>query len=363
MNSPLDVSYSFSNAPAASHADFILDGGAVQHDTTLDNAYQIANILPGQHNLAGYLAEANEGKVNGTDAAVNFSIAQPNVVSVSGTVKDRIAGGLIDGSTITYSGPVTKSAPVVNGSYQITDLTPGNYNVRIAGPSHVGPSGADVVSVNASGEFPFSVLKWGSGMFGAVYDQTFDRFFNLAARSDILGVGKWKQMPSEIYVTEEGLPADKFAEFVDILNEVNNENTSKYFCGRTGPLPIRTGPFIGDRKDSSELIRFDGTGSWTRRYASDGNVQNIGEIIATKTNFYIPDFVNFDRARRKYIVNKELISAAWAFDAPGIFDDSSTASNTRVTAPSKEDKMVACIVYHDDTHPGNRAPDINDKYK
>jgi hypothetical protein len=99
----------------------------------------------------------------------------------SGTVTDRIAGGQIDGSTITFTGPVTRSGTVTNGTYRLDGLTSGLYTVTIDGPRHV-PHKVLGVGVHASGNFSFEVLAWGSERFGVAYDDTFHRFFHQLAR-------------------------------------------------------------------------------------------------------------------------------------------------------------------------------------
>jgi len=54
----------------------------------------------------------------------------------SGTVTDRIAGGQIDGSTITFTGPAARSGTVTNGTYRVDGLASGLYTVTIDGPRH-----------------------------------------------------------------------------------------------------------------------------------------------------------------------------------------------------------------------------------
>src|SRR5690348_15379246 len=56
--------------------------------------------------------------------------------AVSGAVTDRLTGAPVDGLTITFSAlnPVyTRSAAVVGGSYVISDLASGPYDVTIVG--------------------------------------------------------------------------------------------------------------------------------------------------------------------------------------------------------------------------------------
>ena len=57
-------------------------------------------------------------------------------LTASGTVTDRIAGGQIDGSTITFTGPAARSGTVTNGTYRVDGLASGLYTVTIDGPRH-----------------------------------------------------------------------------------------------------------------------------------------------------------------------------------------------------------------------------------
>jgi hypothetical protein len=96
----------------------------------------------------------------------------------SGTVTDRIAGGQIDGSTITFTGPVTRSGTVTNGTYKLDGLTSGLYTVTIGGPRPVPHKTLGVgVYASASSTLSFEVLAWGSERLGVAYDETFHRFF------------------------------------------------------------------------------------------------------------------------------------------------------------------------------------------
>src|SRR3989338_7934425 len=250
---PLDIEYT-SSSQGANHADFTIDNGEVYHDTTLDGRFQLPEkkqdgtdiISGGGHTLAGYLVDANENKLAGSDSAVAFS-----VISVTGDITDRIAGGGVGGSTITWTGPVTKSARA-NSPYTINGLPAGDYEVTITG-NHVTHKNLKV-PVTDTGSFPFSVLQWGSSRFGVFYDQMFRDYYNRIARrrtttSDT--IYKWnlsKLPPNEFYVVDDNsLAADKFAEFMDILREVNNHDViPKGFCGKAAPLSIRTGPPVND---------------------------------------------------------------------------------------------------------------------
>src|SRR3989338_4477141 len=286
---PLDIEYT-SSATGANHADFTIDNGEVYHDTTLDGRFQLPEKRPdgtdiisgGGHTLAGYLVDANENKLAGSDSAVAFS-----VISVTGDITDRIAGGGVGGSTITWTGPVTKSARA-NSPYTINGLPAGDYEVTITG-NHVTHNNLKV-PVSDSGSFPFSVLQWNSGRFGATYDATFNGFFDKIARrasSTNHVVYKWnlsRILPREIYVVENsGFTGAAFTEFMDILREVNNENISDMFCGKVAPLPIRTGPPVNDSTDGGIIVRFTSGGSGADYYWNDFDI--VGGFI----NYSIPD--------------------------------------------------------------------------
>lgn len=294
----------------------------------------------------------------------------PNKASVSGSVTDRIAGGPIDGSTITYRGPDTRSAAISGGSYQISDLTPGNYNVTINGGSHVDHETL-VVPVNASGDFPFSVLKWGSGMFGAVYDQRFDSFFNKEARgTSTIIVQKWdlnNLPPREIYVTREELSDQRFNEFMDILNEVNAANTSDMYGGRVQPLTITVGPPIGDAKLGSNIFRFRNAATGTG-YSLNGNwIQSTFCQFNLDTFNGEPNGDTRSRIAKKYQIAHEYDHTSGASHPSdynmGYPDSLMGPNDIRINTLSPQDKLARRIVYSDDTHPGNKAPDINPTYR
>ena len=93
-------------------------------------------------------------------------------------VPDRIAGGQVDGSTITFTGPVTRSGTVTNGTYRVEGLASGLYTVTIDGPQHVQHKTLGVgVYASSASTFSFEVLSWGAGRFGVTCDDTFHRFF------------------------------------------------------------------------------------------------------------------------------------------------------------------------------------------
>jgi len=98
----------------------------------------------------------------------------------SGTVTDRIAGGQIDGSTITFTGPATRKRDGDERHYRVDGLASGLYTATIDGPRHVQHKTLGVgVYASASSTFSFEVLAWGTiGHIRA-------------------GHGKWKRIPPD----------------------------------------------------------------------------------------------------------------------------------------------------------------------
>lgn len=367
---PLDVRYTFSDQSGrATHADFTVDGGEIYHDRSMDGEFQIPekkldgsdSIGPGSHRLAGYLADNSEAKLDGSDASANF-----DVIGVSGTVRDRIAGGSVNSSTITWRGPVTKST-TANGSYSIAGLAPGDYEVTITQNGvHVEHKNLKV-TVGGTGSYPFSVLRFGSGRFGAFYDSMFDGFYQKFARPGI-GIKKWSpptSIPQGMYITLDGLSEAATEEFKILLNEVNNESTPDMFCGGIGPLPISYGPSIGNFRNN--II----TGAFTN--GSDQGViydfTTADQIIKSARIGFWLDLLDDSvgdvttRERKKNHVAHEMMHAInGSQHAFNTYRDSLQGGFTDVTRPSKEDKLASCIMLDKDTHPGNRAPDTNPTY-
>ena len=90
--------------------------------------------------LFSTLAAGCGGQASAPPAAGTPVSASPpaNAVSVTGTVTDRISGGSIDGSTITFTGLAgsAMNAPIVGGLY-IVAVAPQVYDVKISGPANV----------------------------------------------------------------------------------------------------------------------------------------------------------------------------------------------------------------------------------
>jgi len=296
----------------------------------------------------------------------------------SGSVTDRIAGGQIDGSTITFTGPVTRSGTVTNGTYRVDGLTSGLYAVSIDGPQHV-PHKTLGVGVHASsGTFAFEVLVWGAGRFGVTYDETFHRFFHQLARVRVSGpsaIGKWAVPPTELYLVEGTIPREQFAVFQSVLAEVNEESVSDMWCGTTEPLRIVTGPDVVGETTGRIVVRpnWDGSGTGT---VGSGTIW----AGAVTMNVYVARESRLrTRESLKSGVLHELFHVAGAYHVCGgglgenpfgfsrfncPFRDSVMANlgEGPVTRLSPQDRLAACIIYHPGTLPGNTLPDTNPGY-
>jgi hypothetical protein len=196
------------------------------------------------------------------------------MVAISGRVESRLEGAPVSGSLITFSGPVTRSAPVQDGAFGISDLMTGFYTVTVEGPTHVTHKSVRV-SVQAPGSFAFYVLPWGYSRFGAVYDDTFHRFFHQLARvrsSGTIAIGKWSSPPRELYVVEGSVPDEQFAPLLSVLSELNDETVPVLWCGTAGPLRLVTGPDLSFVPNGTIIVRpnWDGSGTGT---TAAGNTQ------------------------------------------------------------------------------------------
>lgn len=302
-----------------------------------------------------------------------------NTVSVSGTVTDRIGGGPIDTATMTFAlGTLQKSASVTSGSFAI-DVVPGEYLVTITGPSNV-PQETRSLTVPGAGTFPFSVLKWGSGLFGATYDQTFDKFFDQVARVASAGtpnsIRKWVIPPTELYVVPNlTVASDAFADVLAVLAEINAESVHDLWCGFAPSLNIVTGPDITTHPDGVIIVRpnFDVGASGT---LGQGNIRS-GTVTV---NVFGPNTGRFlSHEELKGALLHELYHVAFGFHTCGGDLGSNPHGFSPINCPypasvmanrgdtpnvlAPQDKLAACIVYHPDTHVGNVYPDVNPTYR
>lgn len=295
---------------------------------------------------------------------------------VSGSVTDRVAGAPAASATITFTGPTTVSAPVVGGGYRVT-LPQGTYDVRIAGPSNVTHE-TQVVYVIPGHTYPFSVLQWGSGRFGATIDDTFVKYFDQLARvwtGGPIALRKWLMPPTEFYVVTGTVPDEQLDAVLGVLHEINTESVPAMWCGLTGPLPIITGPASAAPVAGSIVVRPNWDGP------ANGGPPSLPSIQGARININV--FRSHDQRlsthdELKANLAHEVFHAAFAFHICGgglgpnpfgfsptncPYPDSLMANRGDIiTAPSPQDRLAACIVYNPDTHAGNTYPDTNPTY-
>lgn len=293
---------------------------------------------------------------------------------ITGTVTDRIEGGPIDGSSVSFSGPVGATTRVTNGRFQLP-LVPGEYDVSIEGPSHVAHRTLSV-PVQAGVPLAFSVVRWGSGRFGAVYDASFHQFFHQIARVNenrIISVRKWVIPPREIYLAEGAIPKENFELMRAVIEELTREELPAMWCGFAPRLAVVTGPDI-EPSDGQIVVR----PNW--------DMGGTGTLGPTQIRSGVVTMAAFDRTANAVATRDglwagflhEFFHVAFAFHecggpvgqnpfgfSPGNcpFPDSVMANRgPLIPTLSAQDRLAACIVYHPDTHPGNQLPDTNPSY-
>lgn len=297
----------------------------------------------------------------------------------SGTVTDRIAGGQIDGSTITFTGPATRSGTVTNGTYRVDGLASGLYTVTIDGPRHVQHKTLGVgVYASASSKFSFEVLAWGAGRFGVTYDETFHRFFHQLARvrnSGPSAIGKWVSPPTELYLVEGTIPSEQFALFRNVLAEVNQESVSELWCGTTGPLRMTIGPDVIGNATGRIVVRPNWDGSATGTTAVGNTLAGavtMNTYVARESRLRTRDELKsgllhelFHVAGAYHVCGGGLGENPFGFSRTNCPFRESVMANLGegpVTTLSSQDRLAACIIYHSGTLPGNTLPDTNPGY-
>jgi hypothetical protein len=320
------------------------------------------------------------GGPTGPDPTPSGTPTPPGRVTVSGAITGRMSGESINGCEITYTGKNgqgIKKAVSVNGSYEMTDMPTGVYEVKVENCGNLTHTNQNFNLAGSNA--PFSVLRWNSQGEGAVYDQKFDAFFNAFARNEgnlstQRGVDKWdvnRSPPREFYISLT--PPSEFyrnwnpeaaEEFRGLLQEVVSESFSDMYGGKVNSVAINSGPSVGLYKPSTVVfaIRPDIT------QVNDVHRTN-GFIDGSVVSLFTERFNNpnnyrdsFKRRETKGVLAHELGHVAGAFHAynsgyndsimgPGRFEN--------ITALSNEDRLAFRIIYHDDTHPGNLPPDTN----
>ncbi len=296
--------------------------------------------------------------------------------SVTGSISDRLSRSAVGGSAISFSGPVTGSARVTStGAYELRGLAAGDYTVVISGPTHV-PHETRQVSLIGPVDLPFSVVTWGATPFGTAYDETFQKFFHQLARVG-RGTGalrKWVIPPTELYLVEGTVPREQFDIVSAELRRVNEESLPALWCHWTGPLTITIGPDSPATVDGRIIVR----PNW-----NDGATGSLGDAEVrwgrVAVNVFGPTANRLLRADEiRAILGHELFHVAGAFHVCGgnvgenpfgfsrtncPFPDSLMANlGTLVPAPSPQDRLASCLIYHPETAPGNLYPDINPIY-
>lgn len=287
-----------------------------------------------------------------------------------------MSGSAIDGSTITFTGVQTFRGPVSQGRFELS-MSPGQYAVDIDGPGHVAHR-TDIVQISAGQDYDFTVLGTGVERFGAIPDEAFYRFFHQVARvgsSEIINIHKWVVPPSEILLIEGTVPQPQFEDVRSVVEELNQESLPALWCGfAPGPLTVSTSP-----EAEGANGRIVVAPNWDEGSSATGGI--AGEIRAglVRVNVFRPgDERLHTRDELKGIILHEFYHVAFGHHlcggnlgpnpfgfSPGNcpFPDSVMANlGDLVNELSPQDRLAACIVYNDDTHIGNRFPDINTRY-
>jgi hypothetical protein len=252
----------------------------------------------------------------------------------------------------------------------------GFYTVTVDGPTHVTHKSVRV-SVQGPGSFAFYVLPWGYSRFGAVYDDTFHRFFHQLARvrsSGTIALGKWSSPPRELYVVEGSVPDEQFAPLLSVLSELNDETVPVLWCGTAGPLKLVTGPDLSFVPNGTIIVRpnWDGPATGT---TAVGNTQHG---IITMPVSRPRDGRLGSPTELKGALAHELFHVAGGFHVCGgglganpfgfspvncPYPDSLMANlGDLPTKPSPQDRLAACLIYSPATQIGNTFPDTNPFY-
>ncbi len=299
---------------------------------------------------------------SGTPASNPATPTPPSPVVVSGSVTNRIDGTPVDGSTIQFSPPV-RSAAVVSGHYEIELPAARTYTVTIKGPSHVDHQTSRVDIPVSSQGLDFTVLKWGTGRFNAVYDEGFHDFFNRIARNaeeepNPAGTRRWLQPPQEIDVVDDGsLSRAVLNDVVSLIGEVDQESLPDMFAGWIGPLPVNVGPAPASKIGRIVVTFIDGDVS----HGGMGCAYSCGTVQLIRFAFVDP---NRTRDLRKELILHEFFHAAGAFHAlqsDYARQHLSVMSSWRpvVTRLADVDRFAMWLLYNPGTVPGNLYPDSN----
>ncbi len=298
----------------------------------------------------------------------------PAAILIAGLVTDRLTRTPIEGSTITFTGVSTHSAGVSGGRFEL-EMPPGQYAVSIEGPSHV-PHRTEIAYVNGSVELRFSVLGWGPTLFGATYDQTFHQAFHQIARINAggdTGIRKWTVLPSEIYLVEGMVPDEHFRAVREVLEEIARDSIPALWCGTAGSIAVTSGPNT-NQSDGRIVVRPNWgtttTGTLERGAIRSGTVQIQVFIPSLNRPVTRDEFRGallhelYHVAFGYHLCGGDLGTNPFGFSQANCPFPNSVMANRGplIGTLSPQDRVAACIVYHQDTHVGNRFPDINERY-
>lgn len=296
--------------------------------------------------------------------------------SVSGSVRERLSQTPASSSEIFFQGPTNASVKVAaDGSYNISGLLPGDYDVVIVGPTHVRHETRNL-SLLESQQLSFSVIQWGSTSFGVPYDEEFQRFFHQLARvrRGIADLRKWVIKPSELYLVEGTVPTEQFDLVSTELDWLNQHVVPALWCNWIGSLKITRGPESSADVDGRIVVR----PNW-----DEGSTGSMGQIQVRSgriaVNVFGPTRNRLQtREEIRGALAHELFHVAGAFhvcggdlgDNPFGFSRDNCPFPGSLMAnlgdlpftPSPQDRLASCLVYNADTVPGNRYPDTNPYY-
>jgi len=325
------------------------------------------------------LAAVGSWGCGGEDGGPTGSGAAASTVSVTGTVKDRITGEPVDGVAITFTGAATRRTlrvAVQGGSYRAPGLPPDNYAVTIEGTSIV-PHKTEVASVRTDETLSFSVLRWGSRRFGAVYDETLHRALHQMARGGrplSSGTIMKAEKLREIYVVEGTVPDPDLQRVLQVVGDLSQDDIPAMWC-ETAPPRITVGPCSSSGTsclaEGRLVILPTLRGAPEGASASTLGVLTLGLYRPVDNRLQTPQEL-------RGIVAHELFHAAGYFHLCGgdVRDNPFGFSRANCPYPdslmanlgdlrqkaSPQDRLIACVVSHPDTHEGNRYPDTNPMY-
>lgn len=119
--SSVNVSYAITgDATAVSQVVYSLDGGAAMTDPApFDGLFPLTGLTPGAHTLAGYLGNASQTKISGSDAtALHFTVALPDSTFPAVSLTAPTTGTTSTGNT-TVSANASDNIGVASVQFQV----------------------------------------------------------------------------------------------------------------------------------------------------------------------------------------------------------------------------------------------------